>query len=71
MPSPDQFDTIIEAVNGGYGREATRLLKPVPARARPRVRQPHRALWFAATTAVWLSVAIELRLLQLLWHVHG
>jgi hypothetical protein len=68
MP-PDQTDTIIQSFLDAP--EAKRLLKPVPARARPRVQQPHRALWFAATTAVWLSVAIELRVLQLLWHLHG
>jgi hypothetical protein len=66
MPSPDQFDTIIEAVNGGYGREATRLLKPVPARARLRV---HPVVWFAAGLVLWQLNGILLYLfLWLLLH---
>jgi hypothetical protein len=67
MP-PDEVDTLIQSFLDAP--EAKRLLKPMPARARPR-GQHHPVLWFARGTALWLFVAIELRLLQLLWHVHG
>lgn len=70
MPSPDKFDTIIEAVNGGYGREATptRLLKPVPARAQKRVRA-HPVLSFEAGLALFLvNVILTLLLVWLLRH---
>ena len=61
--------SIIEAVNGGYGLGDTRLLKPVPTRQRGQ--QPHRVVWIAKGTAWWVFVAIELRLLELFWHLHG
>jgi hypothetical protein len=69
MP-PDELDTLIQSWMAAP--EATRLLpKPVPAPAQQRVRQPHRVVWFARGTAWWLFVAIELSVLQLLWHLHG
>jgi hypothetical protein len=69
MPD-DELDTLIQSWMAAP--EATRLLpKPVPAQARPRVQQPHRVVWFSWGTVAWLTVAIELRLLQLLWHLHG
>ena len=67
---PDEFETLVQHITAAPG--ATRLLpKPVPAQAQKRVQQPHRVVWFAAGSALWLSVAIELRVLQLLWHLHG
>jgi len=67
MPSPDQFDTIIQNVLDAP--EATRLLKPVPARARQRVQQSHPVVWFAAGLVLWQLNGILLYLfLWLLLH---
>jgi hypothetical protein len=68
MPQ-DEFDTIIQDVRSAP--EATRLLKPVPVRARRRAQEPHPVIWFARGTALWLFAALELSVLLWFWHLHG
>ena len=56
MPQ-DEFDTLIQDVRAGYGREAT------PA-------QPHQVLWFAVGLGLWLVDVILFWLLLWFWR-HG